>query len=85
VCSAEKTLLNNLRSSGNVADVDFECSDTSILVRVTFMGVVSMNDIGSVVSVLKRVFTGYKLSNISISSPSFIDVFIEFEKVGGRR
>ncbi|MEL9939651.1 MAG: hypothetical protein QW348_00370 [Ignisphaera sp.] len=73
-----------IRDASGVVDVDVECADNRVVVRVTFLGSVSVGEIGRAVGALARVFKGYRLSGVSISSPSFIDVFIEFVRGGDR-
>lgn len=70
--------LGVIRDVDGVTDFDVECVDGRVVVRVTFLGAVSVSEIGRVVAALAKILRGYRLSGVDISSPSFIDVFVEF-------
>jgi hypothetical protein len=69
-----------VREFEGVVDIDFECVDGRVVVRVRFFNTVSLDDVLDIYRRIVNVFSNrYGVDGAGLESLDFIDLVIEFK------
>jgi predicted component of viral defense system (DUF524 family) len=73
-------VIQALAVEGSVVDVSVERYGDRVVFRVKLFGVIPLEVLRSVVELLSNVLQGYRVADVALETPTFVDLVIVFER-----
>jgi len=69
-----------LAVDGSVVDVSVERYGDRVVFRVKLFGVIPLEVLRSVVELLSNMLQGYRVADVALETPAFVDLVVVFER-----